>query len=158
MGMEDEVGWLATVAADKSKREGIEDVPAVVPEAYTSRESHSGAENRQTKAEAEFWYSGKEVHKESECWKKRVDSEKTGSGSGRIEQGNRERLHYAKGFERVGKGPAFVMRHEAYSMKKTTPKSEEVWYVHSGASNHMTSHEEWFSYLEKPEQPGVVET
>ena len=22
----------------------------------------------------------------------------------------------------------------------------------------MTSHEEWFSYLEKPEQPGMVET
>ena len=42
-------------------------------------------------------------------------------------------------------------------MKKTTPKSDEVWYVSSGASNHMTSHEEWFSYLEKPEQPGVVE-
>ena len=27
------------------------------------------------------------------------------------------------------KGPAFVMRHEANSMKKTTPKSDEVWYV-----------------------------
>ena len=40
-------------------------------------------------------------------------------------------------------------------MKKTTPKSDEVWYVDSGALNHMTSHEEWFSYLEKPEQPRV---
>ena len=28
----------------------------------------------------------------------------------------------------------------------------------SGASNHMMNHEEWFSYLEKPEQSGVVET
>ena len=43
-------------------------------------------------------------------------------------------------------------------MKKTTPKSDEVWYVDYGASNHMTSHEEWFSYLEKLEQPGVVKT
>ena len=42
-------------------------------------------------------------------------------------------------------------------MKKTTPKSDEVWFVDSGASNHMMSHEEWFSYLEKPDQPGVVE-
>ena len=42
-------------------------------------------------------------------------------------------------------------------MKKTTPTSDEVWYVESGASNHMTSHKEWFSYLEKPEQPRVVE-
>ena len=27
----------------------------------------------------------------------------------------------------------------------------------TGHSNHMTSHEGWFSYLEKPEQTGVVE-
>ena len=53
---------------------------------------------------------------------------------------------------------AFVMRHEANSMKQTTPKSDEVWYVDSGISNHMKSHKEWFSYLEKPIQPGVVAT
>ena len=53
---------------------------------------------------------------------------------------------------------AFMMRHEANSMKKTTPKSDEVWYVDFGASNHMTSHKEWFLYLEKPMQPGVVAT
>ena len=51
-----------------------------------------------------------------------------------------------------------MTRHEANSMKKSTPKSDEVWYVVSGASNHMTSHKEWFSYLEKPGQPGVVAT
>ena len=50
------------------------------------------------------------------------------------------------------------MKHMSKSMKKTTSQSNEVWYVDSGESNHMTSHEEWFSYLEKPEQPGVVET
>ena len=49
------------------------------------------------------------------------------------------------------------MRHKVNAMKKTTPTSDEVWYVESGASNHMTSHKEWFSYLEKPEQPRVVE-
>ena len=43
-------------------------------------------------------------------------------------------------------------------MKKTTPKSDEVCYVDTGASNHMTCHKEWFSYLEKPMQPGVVAT
>ena len=48
------------------------------------------------------------------------------------------------------------MKHGENSMKKTTPKSDEVWYVDSGALNHMTSHEEWFSYLEKPEQLEVV--
>ena len=43
-----------------------------------------------------------------------------------------------------------MTRHEAKSMKQTTPRSDEVWYVDPGASNHMTSHKEWFSYLEKP--------
>ena len=51
-----------------------------------------------------------------------------------------------------------MTRHEANSMKKTTPKSNEVWYVVSGASNHITSNKEWFLDLEKPEQPGVVVT
>ena len=49
-------------------------------------------------------------------------------------------------------------RHKANPMKQTIPKLDEVWYVDSGASNHMTSHKEWFSYLEKPAQPGVVAT
>ena len=51
-----------------------------------------------------------------------------------------------------------MTRHEANSMKKTTPKSDEVWCIDSGVSNHMKSHKEWLSYLEKPEQPGVVAT
>ena len=50
------------------------------------------------------------------------------------------------------------MKHKANSMAVNTSKSSEVWYVDSGVSNHMTSHEEWFSYLEKPEKQGVVET
>ena len=43
-------------------------------------------------------------------------------------------------------------------MAVNTSKLKEVWYIDSGASNHMTSHEKWFSYLEKPEQSEVVET
>ena len=50
-----------------------------------------------------------------------------------------------------------MIRHEANSVKKITPKSDEVWYVDSGASNDMKCHKEWFSYLEKPMQPGVVQ-
>ena len=49
------------------------------------------------------------------------------------------------------------MKHKANSMKESTSKPNEVWYVDSEASNHMTSHEKWFSYLES-EQPWVVET
>ena len=43
-------------------------------------------------------------------------------------------------------------------MAVNTSKLNKVWYVDSEASNHMTSHEEWFSYLEKPEKQGVVKT
>ena len=48
------------------------------------------------------------------------------------------------------------MKHKANLMKTSTSKPNEVWYVDSGVSNHMTSHAEWFAYLEKPEQLGVV--
>ena len=48
-----------------------------------------------------------------------------------------------------------VMKHKVNSMKM---KPNEMWYVDSGVSNHMTNHEEWFSHLEKPKQSGVVET
>ena len=35
-----------------------------------------GDQNRQGKSAAECWYCGKKGHKESECWKKRADSER----------------------------------------------------------------------------------
>ena len=41
-----------------------------------------GDQNRQGKSAAECWYCGKKGHRESECWKNRADSERTGSGSG----------------------------------------------------------------------------
>ena len=98
-----------------------------------------GDENQQEKAIAECGYYGKKGHKESECWKKRVDSERTGSGngSGHTDKGNQQRSHYAEGSGKAGKGSSFVTRHEANSMKQTTPRSDEVWYIYSGASNHM---------------------
>ena len=33
-----------------------------------------------------------------------------------------------------------------------------IHIVDSGASNHMTSHEDWFQKLHAPERPGYVET
>ena len=51
-----------------------------------------------------------------------------------------------------------MIKHKANSMKTSTSKPNEVCYSDSEASNHMTSHIEWFSYLEKLEQQGVVET
>ena len=54
--------------------------------------------------------------------------------------------------------PTFIMKHKANSMAASTSKSSKVWYVDSGASNHMTNHKEWFLTIEKLEQSGVVET
>ena len=50
-----------------------------------------------------------------------------------------------------GSGLDFIMKHNVNSMAVNISKPNEVWYVDSGASNHMKSYEEWFSYLEKPE-------
>ena len=35
--------------------------------------------------------------------------------------------------------------------------SEDVWYVDSGASNHMTSRGEWFRDMKELNAPGYVE-
>ena len=67
-------------------------------------------------------------------------------------------MHYAEGTVAAGMGLAFVMKYKANSMKVSTSNPNEVWYVDSGVSNHMTNHEEWCSHLEKLEQSGVVET
>jgi hypothetical protein len=50
-------------------------------------------------------------------------------------------------------GGMFMMKHRANSMSASTSNSalkpEDVWFVDSGASNHMTSHKEWFlGYVE----------
>ena len=78
----------------------------------------------------------------------------------KAEHENRQRSHYAEGSGGAtnGSGPTFVMKHKANSMKESTSKPNEVWYVDAKASNHMTSDVEWFSYSEKPEQQGIVET
>ena len=56
----------------------------------------------------------------------------------------------------------FMMRHKAHLMlaqaSTSASASNNVWFVDSGASNHMTSHEDWFRELHAPERPGYVET
>ena len=130
MDVEDEASRCTIQADNNSRSSG-------------NRESR-GDENRQGKSTAECWYCGKKGHRESECWKKCADLDRIGSGSGfgHTDKGNRQRSHYAEGSGNAGKGSSFVTRHEANSMKQTIPKSEEVWYVDSGASNHIMSHGE----------------
>ena len=50
------------------------------------------------------------------------------------------------------------MKHHTNSMEASNSKQEEVWYIDSGAFNHMTNHEEWFTSLRELEQLGCVET
>ena len=38
-----------------------------------------------------------------------------------------------------------------------TFSSDNVWFVDSRVSNHMTSHKDWFRQQRKPDQPGYVE-
>ena len=50
------------------------------------------------------------------------------------------------------------MKHKAKQMDVGTSKPKEVWYVDSDMSNHMMKHEEWFSTLEKSEQPRFIKS
>ena len=54
------------------------------------------------------------------------------------------------------------MRHRGNSMSASTSTSalnlEDVWFVDSGASNHMKTHQEWIWELREPERPDYVET
>ena len=50
------------------------------------------------------------------------------------------------------------MQHFMNTMTADGLSKKDVWYVDSGASNHMTSHEEWFREMRSPECPGYVET
>ena len=56
----------------------------------------------------------------------------------------------------------FVMRHKANNMSASssanTSTSEELWFVDSGASNHITTHEDWFINLRTPDRAGYMET
>ena len=52
----------------------------------------------------------------------------------------------------------FVMQHVMNSMSADVAScKEDVWYVDSSASNHMTSHGEWFKEMKDLEKPGYVE-
>ena len=52
----------------------------------------------------------------------------------------------------------FVMHHTVNSMTENALDCKNVWFVYSGASNHMTSHGEWFSDVRNQKKPSYVET
>ena len=97
-------------------------------------------------------YCGKIGHREEECRKRRSESAST----------SRQLTNYATNAEYADYGGLFVMRHRANSMmasdSASTANSEHTWFVDSGASHHMTSHQEWFRDLRTPDRPGYIET
>ena len=50
------------------------------------------------------------------------------------------------------------MQHMMNAMSADIHANEHVWYVDSGASNHMMSHGEWFRDMKKLDAPSYVET
>ena len=51
------------------------------------------------------------------------------------------------------------MQHMIDSMSAdVSTLGENVWYVDSSASNHMTGHGEWFKEMQNLERSGYVET
>ena len=79
------------------------------------------------------WYCGKKAHRESKYWTNNVDLD-------RAKPENQQRLHYVGDSRHARKDPMFVMKDKANSMEASTSKQKEVWYINSGASNHMTNH------------------
>ena len=65
-----------------------------------------------------------------------------GKASGKREQGN-----YVSTSRDASEGRSermFVMQHVMNTTTTENHAKDDVWYVDLGASNHMTSHGEWF--------------
>ena len=75
---------------------------------------------------------------------------------------SRQHTNYATNAEYADYGGLFVMRHRVNSMmvfdSTSTSKSEDVCFIDSSASHHMTSHQEWFCDLRTPDRPSYIET
>ena len=72
--------------------------------------------------------------------------------NGRPQQGN-----YASSSNNDNDGRFFVMQH-MMSVVTQDASTKDVWYVNSGASNHMTYHQNWFNKMKEPNKLGYVET
>ena len=88
---------------------------------------------------------------QSECYKKQNDIK-----NGKLQQNN----YASTSKNNEDNERLFVMQHvlNSISTDNVSKCRDDVWYVDSGASNHMTSHGEWFNALRSPEKPGYVET
>ena len=112
--------------------------------------NHAGPSRQNNSAQCEW--CDKFGHYEAECRKKKSELAFT----------SRQLTNYTSNSDYDDRGKMFVMRHKANSMMTSslvnTSSAENVWLVNSGASYHMTSYEDMFWELRKPEWPDYVET
>ena len=154
-----EVDRHAMVATDKSRIKGIINMPTAVPDPARLGGVKAVSEiGKQRPKQNVGTIIGRSIERSSAGKRTSI---RTSLGLAKLNKEVENERATSKGQKdpKPEKGPTFVMKHKENSIKKSTSKPNEVWYyVDSGALNHRTSHEEWFSYLEKLEQPRVVET
>ena len=82
------------------------------------------------------------------------------------QRGSKERVGYYTAWQHVyttaeyaDYGGLFMMRHRANSMmasdSTSTANSEHAWFVDSGGSHHMTSHQDGFATYERRIDPAT---
>jgi len=109
--------------------------------------SHGGSHRgQQLNSDSNCYYCRKLGHMAKNCYERKHDAR-----NGKLQQGN-----YAS-TSNQGDEQLFVMQHMTNSMIGGV-LNNNVWYVDSGASNHMTSHGEWFRDIKDLKTPGFVET
>ena len=87
-----------------------------------------------------MWKSG---HYAKDCYKKQADII-----SGKLQHGNYASSSHDDRLEKL-----FAMQYKMHS----TTMQDDVWYVDSGASNHMTNNGNWFKELDAMRTPSYVE-
>ena len=87
---------------------------------------------------------------QASCYKKQND----------VKNGKLQQSKYASSSKNAEDNERlFVVQHVMNAVAENVSKcGDTMWYVDSGALNHMTSHREWFKEMKKPEKPGYVET
>jgi hypothetical protein len=94
-----------------------------------SRGGHGGSHRgQQPNSESNCFYCGKPGHMAKNCYQREHDAR-----NGKLQQGNNAST------SNQGDEQLFVMQHMANSMIGGV-SDNNVWYVDSGASNHMTNH------------------
>jgi hypothetical protein len=102
--------------------------------------------SQQPNSDSNYYYYGKPGHMAKNCYQREHDAQ-----NGKLQQGN-----YASTNNQDDE-QLFVIQHMANSMIGGV-SDNNVWYVDSRASNHMTSHGEWFRDTKDLKTPGFVET